>query len=433
MTQTVWSDTPAAKRSRRAYALECSFEYFVSIFVSDAFLAKLLTRIGISDAVTGIISSLVSLSFLFQFFSVFAVQRITNTKRFVTVIHTLSGLLFMCLYFVPFLPFAVRYKELLTIVCILCAYFGNYFVSTILFKWANSYVDPYHRAEYSGVKEMISLLSGIVVSLAVGKIIDSFEAVNALERGFLFVAAAIFLFTLCDLICLLLIQGKKPSEEEKKETVPLREVMHATFGSKNFRRVIILSVLWCTAVYTTRGFLGTYQVNPHELAFSVGTIQVFQLIGNLGRFFATRPFGRFSDRTSYTHGIKTALLFGGAAFACGALIAPRTRFLVPVYMILYAVCLAGQNQNMMNITYSYVDQKYLAQAMAIKNSIGGLCGFFASLLASRLLVRIQNNGNSFLGIPVYGQQVLCVISFLLLVAEILFIHFAVEKQTVLRQ
>lgn len=432
MSQPVLTDTPAAKRSRYAYALECSFEYFVSILVSDAFLAKLLSYTGISDATTGIISSLMSLSFLFQLFSIFIMRRITNAKRFVTVIHTLSGLFFMCLYFVPFLPFAVRYKELLIVLCILTAYFGNYFVSTILFKWANSYVDPYHRAEYSGIKEMISLLSGIAVSLAAGRIIDSFEGADALDRGFLFIAAAIFVFTLCDMICLLLIQGKRP-EKEREESAPLREVLRATFGSRDFRHVIVLSVLWCTAVYTTRGFLGTYQVNPHELAFSVGTIQVFQLIGNLGRFFATRPFGRFSDRTSYTHGIKTALFFGAAAFACGALIAPRTRFLVPVYMILYAVCQAGQNQNMMNITYSYVDQRYLAQAMAIKNSIGGTCGFLASLLASRLLAFIQKNGNSFLGLPVYGQQVLCTISLVLLVAEILFIHFVVEKQKILRQ
>ena len=49
---------PAYRRSRKAYTIECAFEYFVTILVGDAFLAKLLSAIGLSDAFIGIISSL---------------------------------------------------------------------------------------------------------------------------------------------------------------------------------------------------------------------------------------------------------------------------------------------------------------------------------------------------------------------------------------
>ena len=80
-TQAVYK-TPAYHRSRMAYRLECTFEYFVALLVSSAFLATLLKHLGMDDAQVGILSSVISLAFLFQLFSVFVVQHITNTKLF---------------------------------------------------------------------------------------------------------------------------------------------------------------------------------------------------------------------------------------------------------------------------------------------------------------------------------------------------------------
>ena len=57
-------DSPAYKRSRRAYCAQCAFEYFVAILVADAYLAKLLTHLGLSDGLIGIIASFISLAFM---------------------------------------------------------------------------------------------------------------------------------------------------------------------------------------------------------------------------------------------------------------------------------------------------------------------------------------------------------------------------------
>ena len=73
-TQNQLYESSAYKRSRAAYKWECTFEYFVALLVGDAFLAKLLTYIGFSESATGIISSLITLAFLFQLVAVFVVQ-----------------------------------------------------------------------------------------------------------------------------------------------------------------------------------------------------------------------------------------------------------------------------------------------------------------------------------------------------------------------
>lgn len=46
---------------------------------------------------------------------------------------------------------------------------------------------------------------------------------------------------------------------------------------------------------------------------------------------------------------------------------------------------------------------------------------------------VQNNGNQFLGLHIYGQQLLSLISFVITVATIIFIKSVIEKEAVKSQ
>ena len=59
------------KNSRILYIIEAAIEYFISIMVAGSFLATLTKELGISDSLTGILSSVISLGCLFQLFSIF--------------------------------------------------------------------------------------------------------------------------------------------------------------------------------------------------------------------------------------------------------------------------------------------------------------------------------------------------------------------------
>ena len=80
------------KRSRAAYMAQCTFEYFISLLVADAFLAKLLTSLGISDSMVGIISSFISIAFIIQLMSIFLVRTKISSKKLVIFFDTLSRL-----------------------------------------------------------------------------------------------------------------------------------------------------------------------------------------------------------------------------------------------------------------------------------------------------------------------------------------------------
>ena len=421
--------SPACVRSRRAYTLECAFEYFVALMVGDAFLAHLLSYMGIEDAVIGVISSLISLAFLFQLAAIFVVQRITNVKKVAVLVHCIGQTFFMLLYLLPFFGIPAPLRTIVVIGCVMLGYFCNYLVVSVIFKWGNSYVNPLTRADFSATKEMISLLAGTVVSLSMGWAVDSFAAAGNVTGGFLFVAVMILVFNLCDFFCLMLMKNQKQERAQKDKVTPFWQVVRILLTNKSFVCVVILGALINAATYMTVGFMGTYKTK--DLLYTVGTVQLINIGGCLARFALTKPIARYADKTSYAKGIKLGMLIAVVAFAVNMFTAPDLRALVIVFTLILNISYAGTAQNMMNIVYSYVDSRYFVEASAIKNSVAGLCGFGASLVGGVILDAVQKNGNQVLGVPLYGQQLLSAISALILIVGIIFVSRVLEKRAVI--
>ncbi len=424
-------ETAAYKRSRASYMVQCTVEYFVALLVSDAFLAKLLTHIGLSDALVGIISSFISLAFVFQLASIFLLKNKISAKKLVIVSDTLSIMFFMFLYFVPFLHISNELKTVLVVLSVLMAYAFKYLIYSICFKWANSFVHPNKRGEYSAIKEIISLVSGMIFTVVIGNIIDRYEGIGNIEGGFLFVAIAILIFNIVNLICLALIKKEAVDEEEENNAVPLKEVLDNTIGNHAFKKIIGLQVLYDVARYFTIGFIGVFKTK--ELLMSVALVQVVNVIANLVRCLISVPLGKYSNKNSYVKGFKLGLILAASAFLLNVFTTQSTWWIIIIYTVLYNASVAGTNMNSYNIAYNYVDSKYISQAMAIKNSIGGIAGFLASLVGSRILTAVQNNGNQLFGIHIYGQQILSLISFVIMTIAILFIKFKIEKEKIMVQ
>lgn len=420
------------KRARRAYLIQSTVEYFVAILVTDAFLAKLLTHIGISDPLIGIISSFISLAFVTQLMSILLVRKNINSKRVSIILETVSIFLFMLLYLVPFVPLGKTGKTIVIVVCIIFAYATKYIVNSIVFKWCNSFVEPSNRAVYSAKKEMFSLFSGMIFTFIAGYIIDIYEGIGNLNGGFLFIAFSIFALNISNFICFSCVSEEKINEQSKIcGQKNIHSVVTNTVGNKAFRKVMFLTMMYDSARYFTVGFLGIYEMN--DLMMSMSLIQTVNILGCFARMIISIPFGRFSDKFSYAMGFKAALCLMACSFAINIFTTPHRWYLIFLYAVLFNCSIAGTNQNSFNITYNYVNKDYLVEAMAIKNSIGGIVGFFSAIVASKILEFIQKNGNTFLGYEVYGQQILSLISLCITISAIVFIKFKIEKEKVVIQ
>ena len=109
------------RRNNRLYIVQAAAEYHISLLVTGSFLAALTSALGMSDALTGVLSSVISLGCVFQLVSLLLRPR--AAKGFVAVCSVLNQLLFAGLYQIPFLPLGTRGRIAVFVVGILAAYF----------------------------------------------------------------------------------------------------------------------------------------------------------------------------------------------------------------------------------------------------------------------------------------------------------------------
>lgn len=417
-------NSPAYKRSRGAYMAQSTFEYFVSLLATGAFLAKLLTSLGISDSLAGIIASFSSLIFVCQLFSILLVKGRLGAKALSVIFETLSQVSFALMYFIPFFPIAKEAKHAIVVIFIIIGYVAKYLVFSILFGWGNSFCNPGSRGIFSARREMISLVSGIVFTLTVSKVFDGLEAGGNQRGGFAFIAILMLVSSLASLICMLVMSPAK-KEEQLAQKKSLADVMKNTLGNTAFRRVLIFTLIFSSAGSFTLGFLGVYKTN--DLAMTLFAVELINMAANLCRFALSAPFGKFADKTSFARGIELGAIMLVVAYFFCMLTTPKTWFFIIVFSVIYNASLAGTNQNSFNIIYSCVDNAYITQAMAIKSCVKGIFGFIAALIGGKILAAVQENGNRVFGLPIYGQQLLALISCVIMTAAVLYLHFAIVK------
>ncbi len=156
----------------------------------------------------------------------------------------------------------------------------------------------------------------------------------------------------------------------------------------------MVAILWKCATYFTIGFMGTFKTDTtgNGLAMTLTTVNIIAMVANAVRIFITKPIAKYSDKRSFAAGFYLSMFIAVAAFACNIFTTEKTWFLVIGYTVLYSVCAAGSGQNAYNMTYSYVDSNYIAEAMALQNCISGVCGFCARWLRAGFWMPCRRTG-----------------------------------------
>ena len=411
------------KLSRGAYAIQATLEYLITLMVTDAFLANILRSLGLSDASIGIVATFVSLAMFIQIGSLSISKASVNSKKIVTVCSTVSQVLFAFVYVIPFLPVSASVKKVIAVLCILVAYASMYIVWPILYKWAYKFVSPEKRASFSATKEMLSLGLGVLFTLGMGWVVDRYEGLGNADGAFIFIAISMTIISICNIACLVVMK-EEPQEAERCEKKKFSEIMKNTFGNKSFNSCVIAVSMWEFARFFQLGFMGTFK---QDILVSTFLIQIVNMTGLGVRIVLSKPVARFSDKRGYDAGFSLGLIIAASAFFVNMFSSKEMWFFVVLYTILHNLCYVGVNSNSYNILYSYVDERYISEALAVKNCIAGITGFVSALIAGKILDYIQSSGNTFMGISVCGQQVLSAISFVLTIAVLVYVKTVVSK------
>jgi MFS family permease len=414
--------TDKYKFSRFLYILEATFEYFISLLVTGAYLAKVTTSIGLSDTVTGLLTSFVSLGFGFQVIATFLANK-RPVKRWVTVLHMINQLFFALIYLVPVIDLSGELKTVLFIGFLLLGHIITNVVNSPKINWFMSLVDDHKRGSFTANKEMVSLIGGMVFSFAMGTVIDHFEAIGNINGAFIVCGISVFVLMILH-SATLIFSCEKPAEENEK--IPPKKLLGELIRDKNLFKVILISVLWNIVNYVSTPFYGSYQIK--ELGFTMTFVSILSAAYAVVRTIFSKPMGKFADKYSFAKMLNVCFVIMLVGFTINVFTVPANgKVLYTAYYMLYAIAMAGINSATINLIYDYVDKEKRIGALALNSTLAGFAGFFTTLAVTPLVSHIQSNENTFLGLHVYAQQVVSVISVILLIGLIIYLNTVVGK------
>ena len=418
------------KSSRILYVIEAALEYFISILVEGAFLARVTSELGLSDSLTGILSAFVSLGCTFQLVVLF-INNGKPVKKWVSFGHTVNQLCFGLIYLTPFFKIPSNTKSFLFVVFLLFGHLLNNIVNSPKINWFMRLVDDKKRGSFTAIKEIISLIGGMIFSFSLGNIMDRCDEIGNTKATFIICAVCIFSLTFLHSLTLLLSKEKEHVTSEIKQ-IGFNDKINSVkslITDKNLLKIILVSVLWYAFRYASYPFLGSYQIK--ELAFSMTFVSVLSIIYAVVRSIFSVPLGKFADRHSFC--IMMILCF--SVEAAGNIVLAFTtpeygHITFTFYKILDAVAMAGLNSGSINLLFDYVNEEKRTEALALQHSVAGLTGFLSTLAASVLITFIQDINNSFLGTKIYAQQVSALITFFGIIIILIYLIFVIRKMRI---
>jgi Na+/melibiose symporter-like transporter len=358
----------------------------------------------------------------FQLLAIFVSSK-RSAKRYVTVLHCINQLAFALIYVTPFLSLTRTQKTALFVFLLLVANALTYVVFPTKTGWLMSFVADDRRGRFTATKEIVSLLSGMIFSFAMGQLIDRFEAKGNLNGAFLTCGITVFLLMLLHAVTLLLA-AEKPKTEAEDSSVGKQ--LRTLFSDKRLLLVILVMVLWHVARDVSVPFYGSYQIK--ELGFTMTFVSVLSAGYAVVRSLCSRPLGRFADRYSFASMLNICFGIMVVAFGINIFTVPQNgKVLYTVYYMLFAVAMAGINGATINLIYDYVAVEGRVAALALSFTLSGLIGFFSTLAVSPLVSYIQENGNRLFGIPVYAQQAVSALATVIMIVLLVYLNTIVRK------
>jgi len=411
------SESKKYSTSRILYIIEAALEYFISIAVGSVYLAKITASIGISDALTGVLTAFVSLGCGFQIIALFISHK-KPVKRWVTLSHMISQSLFALLYFVPLLNATKTVKIILLISSLFLAQIIHNAINSPKINWCMSLVDDDKRGRFTANKEIVSLLSGMLFTFVLGWVMDAYATKTA------FIICGVAIFVLMGLHTLTLIFTKEKTEKSEKTDV--KKSIKALLSNKTLLKIIVLFVLWNIASYTTISFTGAYQQST--LKFTTVYSSIVIIVSSIARAIFSRPLGKFADKHSFGKMLYICFALEGIAFLINIFTVPQNgKVMYMIFYIIYAVGQAGINSSIVNLAYDYVPTEQKTGAVALVNTFSGFAGFFTTLLLSPVVDTVQKNGNKIFGIIIYSQQLMSMISAVFVAVIIVYLVLVINK------
>jgi MFS family permease len=430
------------KKSRIFFTIDGATALTIMQLAGGAFLATLLSTLGISDSKNGTISSLAVLACIFQPVATILTRNLKKFKLFVCFTAITQRLLFTFIFFIPFLNLQSDIKIWLFVFCFLMAHIMLQMGAPAAQDWIASLVPQKLRGKYFGIRDLTSVFVISISMLVSGVILDYFKNNNNILTAFMVIGIIILVLTIINIISLSLISEPKYSDvnergkelhgrlaknSHKNHNSSFLSDLGGVFKDKRFKKVLILNIIWNISLFISATYNAIYLFKELSLPYTFIMTVVF--IVNIIRIFVTTIWSKLGDKYGMARILKYAFLFLGINYLVLAFTVPQNAYIMfCIGSVFGAIAWGFIGVGILGVQLDYTPIKKRIAYMSINSSIAGICGFIFSVIGGFILNYIQAVKPTIFGKVIYGQQILNLISFFVIIITILYIKFSLQKE-----
>lgn len=365
--------------SRRRFVIEGCLANSIYTLTSGAYLVGYASYLGASDQFNGILVALPLLANIIQMFSPLLFEKLSRRKGFVVALSLFYRTLLGLMMFIPLITDSKPLRLMILGVMYFIAYCACGFLSPAAGSWIISLVHERQRGRYFGIRDMCILASSSAMSLVMGRILDWFKSNQQDYIGFVVVFSVALVITIFNFLTLKSI--KEPEVTALNKDLNLKRLITIPLKDKQFRKVVILNIVWNLSVQFSLPFFSVYMVNGLKLSYTY--IMIVGIILSGVQSYSARIWGKISERKGWEFTTVASMAALGIVHLSWIFINENTYFLIiPFVQVLAGIGWAGVNLSLFNIQFKYAPQEGRTVFVGFNAALAGAAGFFSALMGS---------------------------------------------------
>jgi Na+/melibiose symporter-like transporter len=369
-------------KSRRYFIYEGCMAVGITSLSSGAYLAGLASYLGATDGFNGIIAAIPAATGIVQLLSSMTFEHRQRRKPLILLGSIIFRLSLSVMFFVPSLfPFN-QYSLILIGALYTIAYLLSSFINPAASNWLVELTPENMRGEYFARRDSISLGFLTVLSVLMGMVVDHFQAKQQEQTGFVLLGGILLVMTLADVFFLGRI--REPHQERLVGRLNLKDIIVKPLRNVNYRKVIVLFLLWNMGIQIGGPFFSIYMVTGLKLNYTY--IMLLGVLTSFVRVFAAPYWGRLVHKKSWDFTAKTSIALLAIAHLGWLFInADTVMFFMPVLNILGGIGWSGVNLSLFYIPFAMAPQEGKTMYIGMSSALGGIAGFFSTLIGAAIV------------------------------------------------
>lgn len=422
--QVYYDKTPLThkdyEKSRYYFLYEGSAATGIFALTSGAFLAGFANYMGASDEFNGVIAAIPALAGVIQIFSSIVFERMQHRKFLISILCLTFRILLGVMFFIPvFIQGSI--PRLISLAGMYgLAYLIASFISPPASNWMVDLTPDHMRGRYFAKKDAYSLAFVTILTLVMGKVLDIFRIYNNEFGGFIFIAAIVLLLTCLNFY--FISNVKEPLIHKVDMTIRVKDTFLVPLKNKEFRKVIILFVLWNIALQIGGPFFSVYMVTGLKLNYTY--IMMVGVVSSLTRVFSAKHWGKLADHRSWIYVTKLSIGLLAITHISWFFVNSITMWiLIPLLNVIGGVAWCGVSIALFNIQFLFAPKEARTMYLGANAAIGGVIGFTSTIFGSYLIQVFKNYDLHIGNFSISNMQYIFAISGMLLLVCVLYVHF----------